>query len=41
MIAKYSRFSTHQNGHILQLKGDVLNADGVERIDKRLNGPLP
>jgi len=36
LIAKYSRFSNHQNGHILQLKGDVLNAIGVERIDKRL-----
>jgi hypothetical protein len=40
-IAEYARFSSHQNGHILQLKGDVLDAIGVERIDRKLNGPSP
>ena len=32
VIARFSRFSPHQNGHILVLRGDVLAALGVENI---------
>lgn len=34
---KYSRFSRHQNGYILVLRGEILTAEGVKRIDKQLN----
>jgi len=37
LISRYSKFSKHQNGHIMILRGDVLTAEGVERIGKRLN----
>lgn len=36
LISEYARFSSHQNGHILRLEGDVLTANGVERIDNKL-----
>ncbi len=36
LIGKYARYSEHQNGHILILKGGVLMAKGVERIDNIL-----
>ncbi len=36
LIAHYARFSSHQNGHILQLKGDILTANGVDKIDGEL-----
>lgn len=32
VIAKYARFSKHQNGHILYLRGDVLRDPSVEDI---------
>lgn len=31
-IFKYGRFSAHVNGHILQLRGDLLNSQGVQDI---------
>lgn len=34
-IKRNSRFSIHQNGHILNLRGPLLNDEGVERIDLR------
>jgi len=36
LIDKYARYSEYQDGHILSLKGDVLTAKGVERIDNIL-----
>lgn len=36
LISRYARFSSHQNGHILQLAGDILSANGVEKIDGEL-----
>lgn len=36
LITEHARFSSHQNGHILQLKGDILAAKGVERIDEKM-----
>jgi hypothetical protein len=32
LITKYARFSKHQNGYILHLRGDILRAQGVEDI---------
>ncbi len=32
IIADYAKFSKHQNGHILQLKGDILRDSKVEDI---------
>jgi hypothetical protein len=32
IIAKYARFSKHQNGHILHLRGDILRDPCVEDI---------
>jgi hypothetical protein len=32
VIAKYARFSKHQNGHIFHLRGDILRDPGVEDI---------
>ena len=32
VIAKYARFSKHQNGHILYLRGDILRDPRVEDI---------
>lgn len=32
LIARYARFSKHQNGYILHLRGDILRAQGVEDI---------
>jgi hypothetical protein len=32
VIAKYARFSKHQNGHILYLRGDILRDPSVEDI---------
>ena len=37
LIDKHSRFSKHQNGHIMILRGDILTAEGVERIDEQLS----
>ncbi len=37
LIAKYARFSKHQNGHILHLRGDILRASGVEDITHNLS----
>jgi hypothetical protein len=37
LIKANSRFSKHQNGNILILKGDILSTKGVERIDEQLN----
>lgn len=36
LVGSHSRFSKHQNGHILILKGAVLSAKGVLRVDKQL-----
>ncbi len=36
VIAKFARFSKHQNGHILHLRGDILNVPGVEDITHTL-----
>lgn len=40
LIGKYARYSTHQNGHILQLKGEILSAKGVECITEVLSNAL-
>jgi hypothetical protein len=32
LIGKFSRFSKHQNGHILNLRGDILKRTDVEDI---------
>ena len=37
LIKDNSRFSAHQNGHILILRGNILSVKGVERIDRQLN----
>ncbi len=37
LISKHSRYSKHQNGHILQLKGEILSAKGVENITEVLS----
>jgi len=37
VIEKYSRFSEHQNGHIIQLQGELLTAAGVENLTKTLH----
>jgi hypothetical protein len=37
LIKEHSCFNKHQNGHILVLKGSILTADGVERIDRQIN----
>lgn len=34
IIPKYARYNSHQNGHILMLKGDILGQ--VERIDVKI-----
>ena len=36
LIADHSRFSDHQHGHIMFLKGRLLSAEGVDRIDGTL-----
>ena len=36
IISKYSSYSEHQNGEILHLKGELLTARGVERIDGQI-----
>ena len=36
LIKEYSRFSGHQNGHILTLKGDILNDKRLANITKDL-----
>lgn len=36
IIGKYSTYSEPQNGEILQLKGELLSAKGVERIDEQI-----
>lgn len=36
IISKYSSYSEHQNGEILHLKGELLSANGVERIDEQI-----
>ena len=36
LIANNSRYSDHVNGHIMSLKGDIVAADEVERIDNLL-----
>lgn len=33
---KYARYSEHQNGHIVVLRGEILTAEGVTRIDDDL-----
>lgn len=35
IIEKYSRFSEHQNGYILQLKGEILEDRKTENITKK------
>jgi len=35
-IAQHARFSEHTNAHLLQLKGPILTAPGVVRIDDQL-----
>jgi len=37
VISQFARFSKHQNGHILHLRGDVLRAMGVQNITRILN----
>jgi len=41
IISKYSSYSEQQNGEILQLKGELLSARGVERIDEQIRKALP
>ena len=41
IIEKHARFSTHQNGHILIMKGNVLNDKAIENISGRLKGTTP
>ena len=36
-ISEFGRFSTHQNGYILQLRGNLLNSQGVQDITHVLN----
>ncbi len=36
LIKKYSRFSEHQNGHILSLKGDLLDDPKLEDLTEEL-----
>ncbi|HOP79619.1 MAG TPA: hypothetical protein PLZ21_03540 [Armatimonadota bacterium] len=36
VIGKHARYSEHQIGHILVLRGAILSADGVVRIDAQL-----
>ena len=36
IIAGHSKYNEHQNGHILHLKGKILQATGVKRIDAHL-----
>ena len=36
LIESHSRYSTHVNGHIMSLNGEILTASDVERIDSRL-----
>lgn len=36
IISKHSSYSEHQNGEILHLKGDILSAKDVERIDEQI-----
>ena len=38
VIKEHARFSEHQNGHILQLRGEVLAVRGVEDVTDRLRG---
>jgi len=37
LIRFYARYSKHQNGHILVMKGDVLNSKSVKDIKRLLN----
>jgi hypothetical protein len=41
LVGKYSLFSEHQNGHILRLKGHIVEDAGVERIGNKLRVELP
>ncbi|MCJ7490585.1 MAG: hypothetical protein MUP15_00230 [Dehalococcoidia bacterium] len=41
VIGRFARFSQHQNGHILHLRGEVLNESGVENITAHLAGSTP
>jgi hypothetical protein len=36
VIGNFGRFSKHQNGHILHLRGEILKASGVKNITKTL-----
>lgn len=36
LIKKYSRYSKHQNGHILSLKGELLNDKELNNITNKL-----
>lgn len=37
LIAHHAKFSKHQNGHILQLRGDILSSEGVKDITTNLS----
>jgi hypothetical protein len=41
LVAKYSRYSEHQHGDILRLKGQIVEDPGIERIGNRLRVDLP
>ncbi len=41
LVAKYSRFSEHQHGNILRIKGKIVEDRGVEKIGNLLRVNLP